>query len=295
MRIAKCIGERQRATDRQGPLAMSTFAGRVPVENAIPFNLRRGKRSRSRRGKCIRRDTALANGEVIRRRFAELEVNQTEFVDTRGFTLRTFQRALAGERISRIALRKIAEALALSYEEVDLARGEHRSALAPDRRPDAERAGGCGRASSEGRAGIDGPSGNPCIPEIVTLAYELRHAFQRATECRHPPLREVDFAAVRRLIDRLRALDASNGHAFYYAAESNRWMGRREAGRREFLCYLDHYYKVFAAGEPGDLGLEDCYRLGHGYCRDRTVWVHHRLALDTEKSRAARSASHPDS
>jgi hypothetical protein len=76
-----------------------------------PFSVPRRKRR-------TRRDTARPNADLIRWRFDALEVSQAEFVTGRGFTLRTFQRALAGVPITKVALRKIAEALALSYDRV---------------------------------------------------------------------------------------------------------------------------------------------------------------------------------
>jgi hypothetical protein len=65
----------------------------------------------------VRRDTAKPNGDLLRCRFSTLGVTQTDFVAGRGFTLRTFQRALAGVPITKVALRKVAEALCLPYEQ----------------------------------------------------------------------------------------------------------------------------------------------------------------------------------
>jgi hypothetical protein len=60
-------------------------------------------------------------------------------------------------------------------------------------------------------------------------------------------------------------------------------MGKHQASHRDLLAYLDYYYNVFTPGEAADPGLEICYRHGHGYCSERTAWVHYQLALDTDR------------
>jgi hypothetical protein len=100
-----------------GLAALATVKGRTMPEAPMSEPIRQ---YRSRR-----RDTAVPNADVIRAHFAALGNTQAEFVAERGFTLRTFQRALAGVPISKIALRKMAEALSLPYEAVAVARSLH--------------------------------------------------------------------------------------------------------------------------------------------------------------------------
>ena len=112
----------------------------------------------------IRRDTATPDADLLRSRFSELELTQTEFVTGRGFTLRTFQRALAGVTIAKVALRKIAEALSLPYEQIVVAHGpRHRMAgdvtgfgCRPTRTPPRAHLGRRSKAAREGRRGLWG-------------------------------------------------------------------------------------------------------------------------------------------
>lgn len=91
-----------------------------------------------------------------------------------------------------------------------------------------------------------------------------------------------------RLIEALRRLDQNNGYAHYYAGEAKRWMGLREASHRDFYRYLSHFENSpLGAGDPL-VDLEASYRLGHGYCAERTAWIHHLLAFDLWASRHRR-------
>jgi hypothetical protein len=218
-----------------------------------------------------RRDTAMPNGDQLRRRFKEISdelgMTQAAFVTGKGFTLRTFQRALAGERISKIAIEQIARTLAIPYEQAILARPP-KAAI---------------RYSSGGQlfngAEVDvlecGPPGR-----IIEAANELRSEFRRTVEYRHPPLPVEDFAKARQLIDAIRDLDLNNGHVHYYAGEIKRWTGMRERSRDDFFLYLDYYKDIFLPNHPKAISLEECYRSAHGYCGERTAWIHHLLALD---------------
>jgi transcriptional regulator with XRE-family HTH domain len=216
---------------------------------------------RNERLRRNRRDTAKPNGETLRRRFNQLGVTQHEFACAeKGFTLRTLQRALAGTRIAKTSLARLAEALSLSYDQI---------VVAPDldRRP---------------------------TERLIALSYELRLQFQRGTECRQPPLNDHDFRYVRRLIDRMRRLDSDNGHTHYYAGEMKRWMGRREESHADFFRYLDfeeaHQAELNPA-QQAEAGPETCYQRAHGYCRERTAWIHHLLALDLwERGRVKRDS-----
>jgi hypothetical protein len=80
-------------------------------------------------------------------------------------------------------------------------------------------------------------------------------------------------------------LDPNNGYAHYYAGEAKRWMGMREASHRDFYRYLSYVESsLFPAGVPA-VDLEASYRLVHGYCAERTAWIHHLLAFDLWSSR----------
>jgi hypothetical protein len=47
----------------------------------------------------------------------------------------------------------------------------------------------------------------------------------------------------------------------------------------EFLKYLESYESRPAIDMIGDTGTEICYRIAHGYCRQRTGWINHLLAV----------------
>jgi hypothetical protein len=209
-----------------------------------------------------RRDTATPDGARIRLELDGRDLTQEQFALGKGFTLRTLQRALAGTRITKSALREIARALSLSYEEVVAARP----------------AGPADRSSAAEPP--PAPAG-----ELVRIANALRLQFHRATEYARPPLDRSDLAEVLKSIETLRQLDPNNGYAHYYAGEAKRWMGLREASHRDFYRYLSYFENSLFAGETPAVDLEASYRRGHGYCSERTAWIHHLLAFDLWSSR----------
>jgi transcriptional regulator with XRE-family HTH domain len=213
-----------------------------------------------------RSDTAAVNGPLVRRRIRELGFTQAEFAAENDIPQRTLERALAGGRILKVLLVRIAAALSLPY--ADVVAGDPRtSRVAP-------------RASFAPPGTENGSGSRARNRRLIRSANQLRSEFQRATEGRKPPLAADDFGAATPLIDAMCALDANNGHAHYYAGEVKRWIGRREESHHHFFRYLDFYQQVFAPIQETDAGLEHCYRTAHGYCRERTAWIHHLLALD---------------
>jgi hypothetical protein len=218
-----------------------------------------------------RRDTVIPNGDRLRRRWKEISderrIAQDDFVFGIGFTLRTFQRALAGERITKISLEQIARALSIPYKEAVLT-GPPKTAFRPNTR---------NHLINGVEANVPG-----CGPvgQTIQAANELRLEFRRAIEYRHPPLTIDDFAGARQLIDAIRNLDLNNGHVHYYAGEIKRWTGMRERSRDDFFLYLDYYKDIFLPDHPEAISLEECYENAHGYCGERTAWIHHLLALD---------------
>jgi hypothetical protein len=214
-----------------------------------------------------RGDTASANGPLVRRRISELGFTQAEFAVEKDIPQRTLERVLAGGRVLKVVLVRIAAGLSLPYADIVVAGEARRSRVAP-------------RASFAPPGTENAPGSRARNRRLVQSANHLRSEFRRATEGRRPPLSAGDFSAVAVLIDAMWALDANNGHAHYYAGEVKRWMGRREESHHQFFRYLDFYDQVFAPIQESDAGLEHCYRTAHGYCRERAAWIHHLLALD---------------
>jgi transcriptional regulator with XRE-family HTH domain len=228
--------------------------------------------SHTAKARYRRRDTVVPNGDRLRRRFNELGLTQADFLIGRGFTLRTLQRAFAGERITRISLEQIAQALSLPYGEAALGSdARNRPNLITKR---------IHHPSAIAAESLEGDVFDEVSRELIRAANELRLEFQRTAEYKRPPLDIEDFAKARQLIDGMRKLDPNNGHAHYYAGEIKRWTCMQERSRDDFFRYLDFYESVFVAMQPQRTSLEKCYLSAHGYCEERTGWIHHLLALD---------------
>jgi len=213
-----------------------------------------------------RGDTAAANGPLVRRRISELGFTQAEFAVEKDIPQRTLERVLAGGRVLKVVLVRIAAGLSLPYADI-VAGGARGSRVAP-------------HASFAPAGTENAPGSRARNRKLVQSANKLRLEFQRATAGRRPPLSAGDFSTAAQLIDAMWALDPNNGHAHYFTGEIKRSMGRREESHHHFFRYLDFYDQVFAPIQESDAGLEHCYRTAHGYCRERAAWIHHLLAVD---------------
>src|SRR5262249_41866376 len=118
---------------------------------------------------------------------------------------------------------------------------------------------------------------------ITSTARDLRREFHLVIDGSKPPLSPERFARVEFLIGLLRQVDPSNGHAYYYAGEVYRWTGRLEAAQSQFYKYIETLDSVPKKEKSGGIDAEICYERPHGYCRQRTAWIHHELANDFYK------------
>jgi hypothetical protein len=126
---------------------------------------------------------------------------------------------------------------------------------------------------------------------IIDAAREMRKEYHKIIDNQIPPIRYSDFADVDFLVRFIRRIDPDNGHAHYYAGEIKRMADMKDEAIREFLNYLETYENRPSIDMIDDTGAEICYRIAHGYCKQRTGWIHHLLAVyfmnDCEKEREA--------
>jgi hypothetical protein len=114
---------------------------------------------------------------------------------------------------------------------------------------------------------------------IIDAAREMRKEFHRITDNRSQPISYSEFANVTSLVHFIRQIDPDNGHAHYYAGEVKRWAGMKDEAISEFLKYLETYESRPSIDMIDDTGTEICYRIAHGYCKQRTGWINHLLAV----------------
>jgi hypothetical protein len=114
---------------------------------------------------------------------------------------------------------------------------------------------------------------------IIDAAREMRREFHRVTSNRRQPVSYAEFHNVSSLVTFIRHIDADNGHAHYYAGEIRRWADMKDDAVSEFLKYLESYESRPSIAMIDDTGTEICYRSVHGYCRQRTGWINHLLAV----------------
>ena len=72
-------------------------------------------------------------------------------------------------------------------------------------------------------------------------------------------------------------VDRNNGHALYFQAEIKLKEGTEETARHFFYRYIEAEEELGQAAKGGT-SAEICYERAHGYCRQRTGWVHHQLS-----------------
>lgn len=115
---------------------------------------------------------------------------------------------------------------------------------------------------------------------MVRTAKELRREFHNVINSKKAPFGIEEFSKVLSLISALEHIDEENGNAIYYAGEVKRWTGRKEEGNQDFYHYLEVEKGLPSIYREGDESAEACYNSEKGYCRQRTGWIHHKLAND---------------
>lgn len=123
---------------------------------------------------------------------------------------------------------------------------------------------------------------------IVDAARKMRKEFHEIIENREFPIGFSEFENVLFLIAFIRQIEPNNGHAHYYSGEVKRWSNMKDEAIREFLKYLETYKSRPSINMIDDTGSEICYKISHGYCRQRTGWINHLIAVyfmnDCEKA-----------
>jgi hypothetical protein len=114
---------------------------------------------------------------------------------------------------------------------------------------------------------------------IIDAARAMRKEFHRIIDNRSQPINYSEFVQVNFFIDFIRQIDPDNGHAHYYAGEIRRWADMKDEAIREFLKYLETYESRPSIDMIDDTGSEICYRVAHGYCKQRTGWINHLIAV----------------
>lgn len=128
---------------------------------------------------------------------------------------------------------------------------------------------------------------------LVEAAQTLRVEYQKVVSKQQTTFSESDFAAVNAQIDRIVALDGvNNGHALYYTGQKRRWMNSLHRDGNGFLSSHDSFNlyleEAKRAPVPRDSSPVACYEQApHGYCVERTAWIHHLLAVDAHRSGCA--------
>jgi hypothetical protein len=115
---------------------------------------------------------------------------------------------------------------------------------------------------------------------LTRTARTLREEFRSVTDNHEPPVKADAFSRVSLLVEVLRQIDATNGHALYYAGEVKRWRGLPRAAHPDFNKYLEVQRTLSENEKGGGTGSEICYEHPRGYCRQRSGWIHHLLAND---------------
>jgi len=118
---------------------------------------------------------------------------------------------------------------------------------------------------------------------MTKVARELYTEFHNVIDGRTPPIKPEEFSRVDLLIRLLKEMDSSNGHAYYYAGEAFRWRGQFEAAQSTFYKYIETLDTLPESEKGGSTDLAVCFQRAHGYCRQRTAWIHHELANDFYK------------
>ena len=111
---------------------------------------------------------------------------------------------------------------------------------------------------------------------LISTAREVRREFGQLRSLQSPvPSDKV--ARANFLVNFIEHVDRNNGHALYFQAEIKLKEGTEETARHFFYRYIEAQEGLGQAAKGGT-SAEVCYERAHGYCRQRTGWVHHQLS-----------------
>jgi len=95
-----------------------------------------------------------------------------------------------------------------------------------------------------------------------------------------PWIRTEKFNRVHALIGFFQEIDPLNGHALYFSGEVKRWEGHIDESHHFFYKFIEVFDSLPENQKAGSTGSESCYENENGYCRQRSAWIRHLLALD---------------
>jgi hypothetical protein len=109
---------------------------------------------------------------------------------------------------------------------------------------------------------------------LISTSRDIRREFGQLRSLQAPVPADKTARATF-LINFIDHVDRNNGHALYFQAEV-KLKGAEETARHFFYRYLEAEEGVGEAAKGGP-SAEVCYERAHGFCRQRTAWVHHQL------------------
>jgi uncharacterized membrane protein len=97
------------------------------------------------------------------------------------------------------------------------------------------------------------------------------------------PPDQRDYTHNDELIRFVSDLDPTNGHALYFRGETKRKKKMPGAGQEDFMRYLGVEASLPEEEKGGSTQQSVCTARPKGYCKQRTAWIEHLLAIDFEK------------
>ena len=110
---------------------------------------------------------------------------------------------------------------------------------------------------------------------LISTSRDIRREFSQLRSLQAPVPADKTARATF-LVNFIDHVDRNNGHALYFQAEIKMKEGAEETARHFFYRYLEAEEGV-GEGAKGGPSAEVCYERAHGFCRQRTAWVHHQL------------------
>jgi hypothetical protein len=111
---------------------------------------------------------------------------------------------------------------------------------------------------------------------LIATSRDIRREFGQFRSLQAPVPADKT-ARANFLINFIDHVDRNNGHALYFQAEIKLKEGAEETARHFFYRYIEAEEGVGEAAKGGT-SAEICYDRAHGFCRQRTAWVHHQLS-----------------
>jgi hypothetical protein len=115
---------------------------------------------------------------------------------------------------------------------------------------------------------------------VVDTSRDLRKEYTLVRNAHADPIGPEHLSRASFLVGFLQRIDEQNGHAFYFNGEIKRRAGKRDESHQFYYRYLEQQVKLKNAHRDGGTGAEICYERPHGYCAQRSGWIHHLLAND---------------